>query len=770
MRETLVTMTDAPVPPAADLEADLEEDTEQLAADASEAAVDETAPDADHDPYRPAEPLWADDGTTYVLDWTHPQLGADFDVLDLFAAGGGWDHGARSVENIDHDKILGIEWDLAACRTAVAAGHRRLMADIALLDPRDFAARAHYLDQTIRGLIASPPCQGFSMAGDGGGRRDTPFILEAVNRIGATDLSYDAVEEVLDWLRSVCEDPKSALVLEPLRWALALGPEWLAWEQVPAVLPLWKAIAKVLRKAGWRTWVGKLVAADYGVPQTRTRAILIGSRTRHVSMPEPTHAKGGADATLFSEALPPWVSMATALGWGMTTRELVGFPRRADSDTTDGDVVTIDGVDYRARDLSNTDDPAQTVTEKARSWQRWPEAAVELRGGVMENAARRTLDEPAQTIAFGHNAAQWTWEVRDGVPIPPEGTDPADVVYVNGTGENAAVRPADEPAPTVMFGARLNTVTWRQRDDGTQVPPDGVEPIMLSGGVAGDGVPRASSEPSPTLGGKGTAVWVESTDQWVRGDRLATGETPKGAAQLAAGGKPDRRFPTRPLEPGEVFTELRRGGERINEGFDPAAEPAATVTSRVDRWQTHPTDDEAVQNLSSTDREPPADHPYWTDPAPTIVGTRRSSEGMIVGRQLPPGESVAVGGWDDRPADETPGDQIGPNRPPAANPDEATLGVWGDRPATTVVASRNADIVSGPGYRGVGAAPRQEAPGGVRVTVAEAAILQSFPADYAWQGTKSKQYEQVGNAVPPRLGAHVLAEATGSPQPIYEDA
>ena len=35
-----------------------------------------------------------------------------------------------------------------------------------------------------------------------------------------------------------------------------------------------------------------------------------------------------------------------------------------------------------------------------------------------------------------------------------------------------------------------------------------------------------------------------------------------------------------------------------------------------------------------------------TEPAPTIVTTRRSSEGLLIGRQLPPGEeSRAVGGW-----------------------------------------------------------------------------------------------------------------------------
>ena len=49
----------------------------------------------------------------------------------------------------------------------------------------------------------------------------------------------------------------------------------------------------------------------------------------------------------------------------------------------------------------------------------------------------------------------------------------------------------------------------------------------------------------------------------------------------------------------------------------------------------------------------------------------------------------------------------------------------------------------------------------VRLSIGQAAVLQSFPPDYPWHGTKSARFQQVGNAVPPLLMAAVAGELLG---------
>lgn len=86
------------------------------------------------------------------------------------------------------------------------------------------------------------------------------------------------------------------------------------------------------------------------------------------------------------------------------------------------------------------------------------------------------------------------------------------------------------------------------------------------------------------------------------------------------------------------------------------------------------------------------------------------------------------------------------------------------RPATTLAGDPR---LGSPGHRDREGGERQFQPDAVRVTLAEAAILQGFPPDYPFAGSRTKQFEQVGNAVPPPLARAVIEALVGE---ALEDA
>lgn len=224
-------------------------------------------------------------------------------ILDGFAGPGGWAEGLRLLGLAE----TGLEWDAAACRTRVAAGHRMTVrCDVSQYPTAPFAGR-------VRVKIDSPPCQAWSRAGKRLGLVDQPLVHQAV-----ADLA--AGRDTRAGLLTACRDPRSLLAAEPMRWYHDLRPETILMEEVPGVLPLWRQYAGILRGWGYSVWTGILNAADYGVPQARRRAILIASRARNVTAPAPTHAEYPEPEGLFGDRRDRWVTMAQALGWGATDR------------------------------------------------------------------------------------------------------------------------------------------------------------------------------------------------------------------------------------------------------------------------------------------------------------------------------------------------------------------------------------------------------------------------------------------------------------------
>lgn len=333
------------------------------------------------------------------------------DVVDIFPGPGGWDQGLRQTGSPLN--CIGIEIDRDACETAMMNGHKRRQDDVSAVDPMEYDG--------IKGLIASPPCQGFSRAGKGKGLEDAMLLIQAIDEV-IPGHATQTVSNAITFLREYMQDSRSVLALEPLRWALDLRPEWTVWEQVPAVMPIWQASADVLRKAGYNVWVGNMNSERYGVPQTRTRAVLIASRTRKVHEPVPTHSKYySRDPERLDDGVEKWVSMGDALGWSSS---LVGFPRKDDGL---GPVVMIGDQAYRARDLRSSDKPAQAVTEKARSWLRYVEfCGAGVTSRHTSGQRPRKTDEPAHTIT-GKGTAAWS-AVLDGSHVSRVTIDQAKVL------------------------------------------------------------------------------------------------------------------------------------------------------------------------------------------------------------------------------------------------------------------------------------------------------------------------------------------------------
>ena len=209
---------------------------------------------------------------------------------------------------------------------------------------------------------------------------------------------------------------------------------------------------------------------------------------------------------------------------------------------------------------------------------------------------------------------------------------------------------------------------------------------------------------------------------------------------------------------------LWRNGNQPNSALRYACEPAPTVhfgqRSNDVRWLLHTNRDQ--QPDGSRQVIDPCERP-----APTL--TAKSGGQWVLERHT----SSKGPGWRDNP--EAP---MVPTPPVSVSEPSPTLTASGvdrwefrppwayERPATTVVGSFCPDVIAAPGYRT--SESRQNAEASVRVTVAEASVLQSFPADYPWQGSRTKQFEQVGNAVPPVLAMHVLATVTGLRIPSSE--
>jgi len=108
---------------------------------------------------------------------------------------------------------------------------------------------------------------------------------------------------------AMLEDPRARLMLTGLRHLKVMLPPFVCLENVSKASVVMNVLAGELRKLGYSADVKVINAADYGLPQTRKRALLVARRDGlPIVWPEPTHAKDGANGLL------PWVTLSEAVG------------------------------------------------------------------------------------------------------------------------------------------------------------------------------------------------------------------------------------------------------------------------------------------------------------------------------------------------------------------------------------------------------------------------------------------------------------------------
>ncbi|MFD9574792.1 DNA cytosine methyltransferase [Streptomyces sp. NPDC059982] len=207
--------------------------------------------------------------------------------MDLFAGCGGFSEGFRSFSTTGHAResafttVAAVEYAPAAAATFQAnhVGANVMCVDIEKFDAYDF-------EGDVDVITGGPPCQGFS----GLGKEDT-------------------------------FDPRNALWEQYARIVSQVHPKAFVLENVDRFFKsyeyerLQEAVQPGGPLADYTLAEGILNSADYGVPQARRRAIVIGTHRsvgKAITLPAPTHAKEPArtDGLLLFDEEPrllPWV-------------------------------------------------------------------------------------------------------------------------------------------------------------------------------------------------------------------------------------------------------------------------------------------------------------------------------------------------------------------------------------------------------------------------------------------------------------------------------
>ena len=196
-------------------------------------------------------------------------------LADFFSGCGGT---TRGFADAGIEPVLAIDWDVDATKTFRRNFPKTTVmeSDIRDLGVDEVGALLPHPGDSIRLFAGCAPCQPFA----GHSHRSTAL------------------------------DSRSFLLLEFLRFVKELNPELIFVENVPGMQrlsttqgPLAEFVEEVEKTHD--VAVGTIMSADYGVPQTRRRLVLLASRLGKIDLPPPTH---GSEAGNPHSTVRDWIS------------------------------------------------------------------------------------------------------------------------------------------------------------------------------------------------------------------------------------------------------------------------------------------------------------------------------------------------------------------------------------------------------------------------------------------------------------------------------
>lgn len=194
-----------------------------------------------------------------------------FTFIDLFSGCGGLSHG---LEMAGHRCLLGVDANKEAIETFAANHHHAAvyLGDIKKLSEKKL--RELTSGKTIDMVVGGPPCQGFSTVGKG--------------EVG---------------------DVRNQLFKEFVRIVKHTRPKVILFENVTGMVAkknekIMKQVFAHFERLGYNMDARVLSAEEFGVPEKRRRAIIMGVRGGECLFPEITHGKrAGTKIVTVREAL-----------------------------------------------------------------------------------------------------------------------------------------------------------------------------------------------------------------------------------------------------------------------------------------------------------------------------------------------------------------------------------------------------------------------------------------------------------------------------------